>query len=109
MTYMFGLIVIFNVLNKKVGLYLSVIIPHSLFAVSTLVATFIFDSMWTVIIILVIGFGIGFGPARPAGASMAAQFTSVNNRGLLLSIVEISKELASVVGPMIMGYLYELD
>ena len=41
MTFMFGLIVIFNVLVKKIGLYFSVIVPYSLFAGVSVSRTYI--------------------------------------------------------------------
>ena len=108
-TIVFSSVIIFDFLSKRIGMYVETVIACGIFALSALMVPFVMEEMWVVLFVVVFGFGISFGPIRSAMSSMSAEYTNVNNRGFILSLVNMSNNAALIVGPLFMGVLYGLD
>ena len=55
------------------------------------------------------GVGVGNGVLMPCMSAMGADFADQDNRGSVLGWITVGNQAAFVVGPLIMGALYELS
>jgi DHA1 family multidrug resistance protein-like MFS transporter len=101
-------IFVFNELAAKFDVYITCGIGCLIFAVTFAVCT-LFSSLWTFLLVCVIGLGTGFGIVVPSVYAMAANFTNNLNRGQVMSAVEVSNKIANVIAPLLHGMLFDIN
>jgi len=107
--YVFSTLILFNILNKYIGVYLTSIFGVSLTGLSLLMMPAFNKSLWATLAFLVFGVGLGNGVIMPSIPSMAANFTNISNRGKTLGLISLSKSIGMVIGPLLHGQLYTIN
>ena len=107
--YVFSTLILFNILNKYIGVYLTSIFGVSLTGLSLLMIPAFNKSLWGTLAFVVFGLGLGNGLIMPSISSMAANFTNIGNRGKTLGLISLSNSLGMVIGPLLHGQLYTIN
>eukprot|EP01083_Nonionella_stella_P003420 9791_1 len=108
LTVVLNSMITFRIVQKCIGMYVQTIITCFLLAVTLCVVPFI-DDLWAMLAVVVFGFGTSWGQIAAACNSMVAEYSNKNNRGILMAMIGMARNLGYVIGPMVHGYVYTKD
>ena len=106
--YVFTNIVLFSQLSKRLGVYLCTVLGSMIFAIFLGILP-LFDNLYSTLVCIGIGAGIGNGLVFPAMSAMAADYTNPTNRGKVLAFSNATQNVGMVIGPLLHGVLYEIE
>eukprot|EP01084_Bolivina_argentea_P098712 177397_1 len=106
--YVFANVVAFTFLANRIGIYCTSTIGLFLFSISMAIAP-LMPGLWSLLAVVVFGWGLGNGLVFPAMSSMGADYATQKTRGMVLGIVNMGQNLGLIIGPMMHGALYAIN
>lgn len=107
-TMIFNIMISFNILSKKYGVFIACFIGFVISGTSTLFSTLV-NNIWIHFMFAVIGINSGFGIIFPSIVSMIVDFTSMENRGKIMGYLNLSRSLASIIGPLLNAVTFDIN
>ena len=107
--YVFSIVILFNILNRYIGVYLTSVVGLILTGISLEIIPIFNKSLWGTLAFIVFGIGLGNGLVMPSVSSMSANFTNIKNRGKILGLISFSQSIGMVIGPLLHGQLYQIN